>query len=274
MDIIDATYAVASYTLDSLPTNTLYRIEVDVTLGSMKLGTVVLYREGDAYSIAGASFNIDCLGNFDTVVEGEDADLTTGSVDLDRSDDCGMQSRYGDGQTVVIKTHVEDELGSVIAGDLKANLDDGSDEDALTNLTQPDSSSAWILTVETEGDDAIALGDHTVTVSHDDDDSEVPDHTITFTVAGAPYAITLGGADNVPLNGSQTFTVTATDMLGGIPYITDMNNKVTISVQPTDALVVGVNTSRQVTLDEDTGTVEFTVYAALDADGAKRIHDG
>ena len=78
----------------------------------------------------------------------------------------------------------------------------------------------------------------------------------------------LGGADNIPLNGSQTFTVTATDMLGGVPHFgAKMNdNKVTISVQPTDALVVGIDTSSQVELDEDTGMAEFTVYASLDAD--------
>ena len=272
---IETVDAVASYTLDSLPTNTLYRIEVDVTLGSMKLGTVVLYREGDAESIAGASFNIDCLGDFDAVDQGEETDLTTGSVNLDRSDDCGMQSRYGDGQTVVIKAHVEDELGNVIAGDLKASLDDGSDEDALTMLTQPDSSSAWILTVETGGDDAIALGEHTVTVSHDDDDGEVPDHTITFTVAGSPHDLAIGGADSIPLGGSQTFTVTATDMLGGIPHLIDTgedrNDKVTVSVQPTDALVVGTDNAGQVTLN-DYGTAEFTIYASLDADDGRQRH--
>ena len=63
-------------------------------------------------------------------------------------------------------------------------------------------------------------------------------------------------ADSIPLGGSQTFTVTATDMLGGIPhFITDtdsddQNNKVTVSVQPTDALVVGTDNAGQVTLND------------------------
>ena len=41
---------------------------------------------------------------------------------------------------------------------------------------------------------------------------------------------------------------------------------VTVLIQPSTALVDGLNASNQVMLDPETGTAEFTVYAALDAE--------
>ena len=54
-------------------------------------------------------------------------------------------------------------------------------------------------------------------------------------------------------------------MTGNSTDGTDRNDMVTVSVQPTEALVIGTNTAGQVMLDDD-GTADFIVYAALDAD--------
>ena len=265
--------AVAAYTLDNLPTDTSYQITVDVTVGSLKLGTVVISRPGDPSHIRGATFNADCLDT--PATKPDDYDYATATLDL-TNDDCEMQSRFGDGELVVVKAHLEDALDIVIDGDLEASLD--GDDDALIPLTiQPDKAMAWIYMVDTDGDDGVALGDHMITVSHDENDTEVADYPINFAVAGPSTSLAISGDSNITLNGSVTYTVTAKDMLDGVPHLIregmdDRNDMVTVSVQPTDALVVGTNAAGQVMLD-DNGEATFIVYAALDAeDGEPRPH--
>ena len=273
---IDDGDAVASYTLDSLPDsdNDSYRIEVVVTVGDLTLGTVVIAREGPADKIVAGVFNMEC---FPEPTGGDADDFSDNKFNEDAKgcDASGMAQRFGAGETFVVKAHHEDVRDLVVGDGADLSVEFVNDDDDLLDGDDPDDHAdpvmtgdpafAWVYTIHEDA----TLGDHMITVSTDEtnaDDEAIDDVTLTVTVAGAPYKIELGGADNIPLNGSQTFTVTATDMLSGIPHITDDNNKVTISVQPVDALVVGTDTSNQVELDADTGVAEFTVYASLDAD--------
>ena len=94
--------------------------------------------------------------------------------------------------------------------------------------------------------------------------------TLTVSVAGPPTSLSISGDGNVDLGGSETFMVTAEDANNGVPhFITmgdDRNDMVTVLIQPATALVDGLNASNQVMLDPETGTAEFTVYAALDGE--------
>ena len=103
---------------------------------------------------------------------------------------------------------------------------------------------AWIYTVD---EDAM-LGDHMITVSTtatNADDEDIDDVTLTVSVAGPPtHDLAIGGGDTIPLGGSQRLhghrhrhVEQRHPALIDAP-VEDRNDKVTVSVQPTDALVV------------------------------------
>ena len=267
--------AVATFMLDDLADiEGSYRITIVLTVGDLELGTVVLKRQGDVEKIVAGVFNAACFTPGGTA---EAPDYSTAKFNA-KNKGCaamGDVERFGAGEMIFVKAHLEDALNTIVTSETNLDSELATDDDLLGDdgnvitIDDPvmtgDPATAWMYMI----DEDATLGDHMITVSttvKGKDNADIPDVTLTVAVAGEPHMLELGGADNIPLNGSQTFTVTATDMLGGVPYITDMNNKVTISVQPTDALVVGTDTSNQVTLDEDTGMAEFTVYASLDAD--------
>ena len=278
---IDDDDAVAAFTLTDLnEIEGAFSVTVNVMAGDLNLGTVIITRPGTPATLHAGIFSMGCLVDNNDPATADD--VSDDHVVVEGNDDCeelGSSGRFGAGEMVVVKAHLEDSLGNVVglSSQLDSELADENGDligDAaiytiVTPVADKTMPRAWVYTV----DDEATLGDHMITVSttakakdSDGEDVDIDDVTLTVTVAGPPHMIELGGADNIALNGSQTFTVTATDMLGGVPHLTDMNNMVTISVQPTDALVVGTDTSNQVTLDEDTGMAEFTVYASLDAD--------
>ncbi len=266
--IIIADDAVAAFEFDSLPSAAAdsYRIEVVVTVGDLTLGTVVLSKLGSPATIMGDTYNMACLPH---PMDNEAGDFEGAKFGKVGQNDCAMADRYGDDQMVVVKAHVVDSLGNTL-GDEAANLEAKIGDAALTAVADAaDDAAVWIYMINTDAAaNPTALGDMTVTISHDDDDDDttVADLTPMFTVAGPPTNLAVSGDADIPLNGSAMFTVTATDMLGGIPHLTaGDNDKVTVSVQPTDALVTGVDSANQVTLGAD-GTATFTIFASLAAD--------
>ena len=269
--------AVAAFPLDNLPNGASdsYIITVEVTVGSLSLGTVEIVRSGDPAELKAGVFNIDC---FDM---GEEDDYSDATFD-DSKDDCdasGMAHRFGAGEMFVVKSHLEDARGIVVgaAGDMDIELADDFDNpiidgDPVENNMPVEGKMmpmAWIYTVD---EDAM-LGDHMITVSttaQNADDEDIDDVMLTVTVAGPPASLEISGDGNVDLGGSETFVVTARDAEGDIPHLTtsgpDQNDMVIVLIQPNTALVDGLNASNQVMLDPETGTAEFTVFAALDAE--------
>ena len=271
--IITVDDAVAAFPLDNLPNgaNDSYIITVEVMVGSLSLGTVEIVRAGDPVELKAGVFNIEC---FD---KGDKDDYSDAKFDMDNKgcDASGMASRFGAAEMFVVKSHLEDSRGIVVgvADDMDIELADDFDGpiidgDPVENdmpvigKTMP---MAWVFTVD---EDAM-LGDHMITVSTDEtnaDDEDIDDVMLTVTVAGPPYALSVSGDTNIPLGQSATYIVTATDELGGVPHLTeDENDKVSVNVQPADALVTGADSAGQVKLGAD-GTAEFTVFASLDAD--------
>ena len=278
--IIATGNAVATYTLDSLPDgeDDSYRIEVVVTTGDLTLGTVVIAREGPAEKIVAGVFNAACFP--EPKGDAADDDLANNIFDEDAKycDASGMARRFGHGETFVVKAHHEDMRDLVVGdgddlsvefADEDDDLLDGDDpEDHADPVMADDPAFAWVYTVHEDA----TLGDHMITVSTEEtnaDNEAIADVTVTVTVAGPPANLAITGDANIPLGDSATYTVTATDDLGGIPHLTtegdDRNNKVAVSVQPTDALVDGDDSAGEITLGAD-GTAKFIVWASLDAE--------
>ena len=270
--------AVAMRVIDDLPTDQGYRIEVAVTAEGVNIGTINIARDGDPHLIKGDTFNMACL---DVPPDANAGDYTDATVDLDNKD-CAPQDRYGDGDVVIVKAHLEDNLETVIEGDLSASLD--GEDDALTEIsvdTNDPPAMAWIYVVDTDADnDATALGGHMITISHDDndDDINVADKMIDFAVAGPPVEyMFVDPAMNIALGDRATFTVRARDTNMGVPnFITtddattdadDRNNTVDVVVPDiAESLVRGRMLDNGVlTLDADTGMGSFTIYAPANA---------
>ena len=256
-----------------------YSIEVEVMAGDLNLGTVTITRADAPEKIVAGVFNAACFPPGGTAEEPDyEGAFNAKNKGCDAS---GMASRFGAGEMIFVKAHLEDSLDNVVgeSDDLDSELADEFDdplidgdpveiENPVSDKTMP---KAWIYTV----DEDAQLGDHMITVStsaQNADEEDIDDVTVTVSVAGPPVSLSISGDANIELNGSVTYTVTAEDMKNGIPYFdrdstddTDRNDMVTVSVQPTDALVVGTNTAGQVMLD-DNGEATFIVYAALDAE--------
>ena len=181
-----------------------------------------------------------------------------------------MQTRFGAGDVIVVKSHLEDSLGTVTAGDISVDLaddfDDPLDADGEDDLDQAVAANVNPVAFVYVVDEDASWGDHMITVSTDEDD--VDDVTLTVQVAGPPHSYSISGGMYIPLNGSAEFTVTAMDKEMGIPAFdtsdgaeADEDNKVEVFIQGLTAGNVRGLTNGMVVLDEDTGMGSFNVYA-------------
>ena len=181
---------MATREITGLPTgDTSYRITVEVTAGSLDLGSMVIKRAGPPAVLKAGIFNMECLTG------GPEAQsYTDDTVDLTNEDcdDSGMLSRFGAGEVVLVKAHLEDSLGSVVDGNLDIELEEMDkplDKDGDDELTNPipgrDEPAAWVYVVDKDA----MLGDHMITVSttaQNADDEDIDDVTLTLSVAGPP----------------------------------------------------------------------------------------
>ena len=72
---------VAARTIDGLPTgDASYRITVQVSAGSLDLGSIVLTRTGPAETVVAGLFNADCLDGVDLAAA--ELDFTDATVNL------------------------------------------------------------------------------------------------------------------------------------------------------------------------------------------------
>ena len=269
--------AVASRSLTRLPTGKPYRITMEVMADSVPLGSVVISREGQPYVLKAGVFNEACLDGIPDADGDGSIDYSEVNVVLTNTDcdDSGMARRFGAGDVIVVKSHLEDSLGTVIgeAADMDIELsddfDDPLDADGETDITTPIPGkvmpAAWVYVVDNDAQ----LGDHMITVSTtavDKDDNAIASVTRTVTVAGPPDDYAVDGSNVIELGGAEEYTVTATDENGGVPHFAESDdNLVNVAVQPVTTLVTGLTASRQLELDKETGMGSFTVYAALDA---------
>ena len=261
--------AVASRTMTGLPTGKPYRITMEVSADDVPLGSIVITREGTPTVLKAGVFDLEC---FTTATAG-DYSVAKADLEADDCDDSGMGRRFGRGEMVFVKAHLEDALGTVVGtfSDLDSELADDFDEsldaDGPVEINEPvtgkDMPRAWMYMIE---DDAM-LGVHTITVSttaKNLDDEDIDDVMLTVTVAGSPDMFAIGGPDRIDVGGSGTFTVTATDSTGmGVPYFKDdAAKKVNVFIQGLiPGNVRGLDSSNNVTLDADTGMGSFTIYS-------------
>ena len=131
--------AVAAFRLSDLPTDTSYLVTVEVTVGSLKLGTVEIARTGTPAKVVAGVFNIECFDPPDADAD-DDYSNATFDAEAEGCDASGMADRFGRGQMFVVKAHHEDALDLVVGdgADLSsafANDDDDllGDEDCARN---------------------------------------------------------------------------------------------------------------------------------------------
>ena len=276
--ILTAGDAVAVFTLDDLPNgaNDSYRITVEVMVGDVNLGTVIIARTGSPSKVVAGVFNIDCfdMGEADNY---SDATFNDEKKGCDAS---GMANRFGHSERFVVKAHHEDELDLVVGdgSDLSAELsneDDNllGDAEVIPNddpVEGGDPAQAWVFMV----DDEASLGARMITVSTDatdKDDEAIADVMLSVTVAGPPHSYTVEGPMNIDLGDSGTFTVTAMDEAEDLPHFitdgADRNDLVEVFVADVPSgNVRGLDSNNMLELETDTGMGTFTVYAPRDAE--------
>ena len=275
--------AIASRIVDRLPTGKPFRITVEVSADGVPIGTIVITRNGDAEVLKAGVFNVECL--VDNNATKTAANYADDNVDLKAKgcDDSGMASRFGAGDVIVVKAHLEDSLGSVVGlanqmdVALADDFDDPLDTEDPTTINIPipekDMPSAWVYVV----DEHAQLGDHMITVSttaKNVDDGDIGDVTLTVSVAGPPTQyMFVDLVDNIELGGRATFRVQAYDANNGAPHFSKndagMYTDNTVEVVVPDiaqSLVRGSELLNGVlTLDADTGMGTFTIYAPSNA---------
>ena len=235
-----------------------------------------LTRMGGAAVIKAATFSVGCL------VDGSEMATPANADDIftpDDNDGCVMDARFGVNEVVVVKSHLEDALGSVVTGTLGVSLDedvdDPLDKDFATPLNvQPTNTMVWLYTVDKDA----MLGNHEITVSYAADE-DVVEMVLNVAVAGPPMSYMISGPENIDLGGRGTFTVTAVDPNDGIPHFTmddpdtmdmdESNNTVDVVVPDiAESLVRGSELDNgTLMLDAETGMGTFIIYAPSNAAG-------
>ena len=232
--------------------------------GDLDLGEVKVVRGGDPAVIKGATFNMACLDDADPATPEDYMDDT---IDLD-NEDCAMQTRFRAGDRVVVKSHLEDSLDTVVDGNLAVSIDDEMDNpldtdgsDTVASPVPGAPARAWVYVVD---EDAM-LGGHMITLTSSEDDVE--DLVLTVTVAGEPVSYEFDNpAMYIPLalGSSQMFTLMAMDANGNVPDFTDAD--------PAEIVVLGVEGSyvtgrdgNNAKFDAETGQATFTIFAPVGA---------
>ena len=263
--------AVATFKLDDLTdVNGAYRITIELATGDLDLGTVILKREGDPETIVAGVFNAACF-----TPDGTDEDPDYSQAEFnDKNEDCtamGDAMRFGAGEMLFVKAHLEDSLGSFVGDgtslDSKlANEDDDLLGDAdMLEIEDPvetdDPARAWVYTV----DEHATLGDRMITVSSSVED--IDDVMLTVSVAGPPASYMIDGPDSIEIGGSAMFTVTAQDAIEGVPYFgkDPMDMMVAVDVLNLNSSNIRGLMNGMLALDPDTGMGSFEVFAPRDA---------
>ena len=281
---IAVTDAVATFQVEGLPTNISYVVSVEVMAGDFSLGTVEIARKGDATKVIAGVFNAACFDPAGTADEPNYANATF-DADAKGCDASGMANHFGHGEMIFVKAHHEDDLDLIVGDgdDLSAKLanedDDLLGEAKAVLIEDPvmpgDPARAWIFTI----DDEASLGERMITVStsvEDEDGDDLDSVTLAITVAGPPHTYSVDGPEYIGLGESGTFTVTAVDEEGGLPYFTTVDDDATSADERNDRVSVfvadvpagnvrGLTSGDDLVLDTDTGMGTFTVYAPRDA---------
>ena len=271
---LEATDVVVAYELTGLAKiEGPYSIEVEVMAGDLNLGTVTITRADAPNKIVAGVFNAACF----TPGGEDDNDYSQATFNAKNKgcDDSGMARRFGAGEMIFVKAHLEDSLDNVVgeSDDLDSELADDFDDPLIdgdpVEIENPVSGKmmprAWVYTVD---EDAM-LGDHMITVSttaNNADDEDIDDVTLTVAVAGPPAEFSISGPDRIDLGGSGTFMVAAADAIGGAPYFTKDDDSddsmVGVFIQGlTPGNVRGLTAGGMLDLDDDTGMGSFTIYS-------------
>ena len=243
---------------------------VSVTVENDTIEEISVSRAGAAKTIKSAVFGMGCLK--DQKADGTANEPATPDVYTDdrfvmaNNKDCKMVNRFGAGEVVVIKAHLEDTLGSIRSSGVSIDLK-GATKLASTHV--PTSTHVWVYTVKVEDP---MLGPMNVMVSTSSKDvSTIP---VSFAVAGPPTQyMFVDPVDNIELGGRATFTVQAYDANDGVPHFAkndeDMytDDKVDVVVPDiAESLVRGRMLDNGIlTLDSDTGMGTFIIYAPSNA---------
>ena len=202
-DTHDTFDAVAEYTLTGLEkVEGSYTITVDVMVGDVDLGTVIVTRPGIPETLVAGVFNQAC---FDMNEEVDYSDATFNMTNKDCTT-MGDAKRFGAGERIFVKAHLEDSLKNVVGESDVLDSEIANEDDDLLGDADPvtiknpvenrDEPRAWIYTV----DEDATLGDHTITVSttaNNADDEAIDDVTVTVSVAGPPVSLSIIGDTNI-----------------------------------------------------------------------------
>ena len=285
LDGVIETDAIVAYELTGLAkVEGPYSITVEVMAGDLNLGTVTLTRADAPDKIAAGVFNAACFKAGGTANE-PDYLLAMFNAKDKGCDDSGMASRFGAGEMIFVKAHLEDSLDNVVgeSDDLDSELADEFDDPLIDGdpvvIVNPVNGKlepkAWVYTVD---EDAM-LGDHMITVSttaKTADDEAIDDVTLTVTVAGPPTQyMFVDPVDNIELGDRATFTVQAYDAVGGTPHFgatLATDNKVEVFIQGLpNGNTRNLDATSMLTLDKDTGRGTFTVFVPNNAEDGDTI---
>ena len=272
-------YAVAVREINGLPSNSPYKLTITVTVEGVPLGEIVIVREGAADKVLAAIFSAECFAAGGTV-QAPDYEAATFNMNDDDCEEIGMSGRFGHGQMVFVKSHIEDALDNIIGDgtDLDSELADEDDdllgdgdptliEDPVDpDATGGDPARAWLYMIHEDA----TLGDHMITVSTDTkgvdaegDERDIDDVMLTVNVAGPPAMFSIEGPMSIDLSGSGTFTVTATDAMDQEPYFKDPASRmVSVFIQGlTPGNLRGLSSTGMLELDAETAMGSFSIYA-------------
>ena len=246
-------------TVSGLPANGPYKVSVEVTAGSLNLGTIVIQKAGSLHEVTA----ISCVADADNEA---------------KDDGCGEASRpsnvFKPGDSFSVNTETLDALGidagsavSIDFGDAKtANSQDVFDGDLNAVMIHADAPQGrYNLTVEaTEGTGTSKI------------DREA---TVEVIISGAVSSYGISGSRAIALApfASEEYTISAMDSLGNPPIFAEgkMEDEVTVLVESAlNPRISGLDGDNKVKLNPETGQAKITIFKPANATEGDTVQIG
>ena len=260
------TTGIATRTISGLPAKGPYMVSVEVTVGSLNLGTIVIQKAGSLHEVTAT-----------TCVDDDENDA--------KDDGCGADNRpsnvFKPEDTFEIKAKALDTLGidtaiepTIDFGD--AQTLDGEDAETEGGL---DIFSGTFAAVMIDTDAPQGRYNLTVKATSGTGDSQIDrETTVEVIISGEISSYGISGSDSIALApfSSEEYTISGMDSLGNPPIFAEDEKEDEVTVLVESALnprISGLDDGK-VTLNPETGQAKITIFKPADAEQGDTIHIG
>ena len=264
---LDTDNAVASRAISGLPAKGPYKVSVQVTAGSLNLGTIVITKAGSLHEVTAAT----CVMDADNKAE---------------DDGCGVGDRpsnvFKPGATFEISSQALDALGIDTTIGPTINFGDAKTMDGQDAKTAGGQNifSGELAAVAIHADAPQGRYNLTVKATSGTGTAKIDREAIVeVIISGVVSSYGISGSDAITLApfASEEYTISAMDSLGNPPIFAagKMEDEVTVLIESElNPRITGLDNDGKVTLNAETGQAKITIFKPANAEEGGTVNIG